>query len=89
VLVRIGAVAPLFSVLELPARVGRRARAVAARIACTVPATLTVAGRRFPCDLRARRVALPVRAGAGPVAITLTLTSAGKRTRVVRTVARP
>lgn len=88
VTIRIGAVKPLFSVLDVPAKVGRRARTVFIRAACTVPATLSVGGRRVLCTQRPQRLAVPVRPGLRPLTLRLTLTSAGKRTLAVRTVAR-
>jgi hypothetical protein len=88
VVVRIGAVSPLFSTLTVPPSISRRARSVSVRVASTVPATLSAAGRRFPVGLRARKVTLPVKPGRGTLSLVLTLTSGGKSTRTTRAIVR-
>ncbi|MBA2357110.1 MAG: hypothetical protein H0V84_01610 [Actinobacteria bacterium] len=88
VTVRVAAVKPLFRVLEAPARLSRRARRVSLRVAATVPATLTIAGRRFPVGLRVRSLALPIRPGRSPLRLSLRLVSGGKVTTARLTILR-
>jgi hypothetical protein len=86
--VLVTAVRPLFSVLGVPAFVRSTARTLALRVATTVPATLTAAGRRTPVGPVPRRVVVPVRPGRAALRLELTLRSGTKVTKVVRIVHR-
>jgi hypothetical protein len=82
IVVRIGGALPLFTVLRAPKRVSRRATSVTLRVASTFPATLSVGGRRFSVDTRARGVGVPVKPGRTTLNLTLKLTAGGRSSRL-------
>lgn len=85
--VRVRAVRPAFLRLGTPARLPRRAKKAALRVAATVPSTLRVGGRRHRVSPRARRVTVRVKPGRADLRLKLRL-SAG-RLATSRTVTIP
>ena len=75
-----------------PEEVGVRRERVATRVALTVsstiPATLTVAGRRFHADRRPTRLSLGVRPGRRRLVLTLRLSAGGKHSTETLRIAR-
>lgn len=88
VTVTVTATAPAVTSLRVPARLSRRARTLTLRISTLAGATL-VAGRvRAAVGPVSRALRLPVRPGAGPLRLVLTLRSGRFSARVPVTVAR-
>jgi hypothetical protein len=88
--VRIAVAAALPRVLELkaPARLRRTARRFTFRLASTIAATLTAAGRRFRVGRSATAVTVRVKPGRSLLRVPLRLTAHGKRARSVLVVPR-
>ena len=86
--IRVLAVAPRLLDLRAPASVGRRATRLGFAVATTIPATLTVSGRRYSVGRTLRRVHIPILPGRGIVRVPLLLAADGKVTRTLLVLAR-
>ena len=83
--IKVKAVAPVLTVLRAPKHVARSARSVTLRVATSLPARLTLGGRRYALDTKPR--AIRVKAGSAKV-LRGTLRAGAKRTAVTVTLAR-
>jgi hypothetical protein len=71
------AVAVRYLLFDAPLLVSARARAVRITVASTAPATLTIAGRRYPVNPRPRTIAVPIRRSRSPLVLLCSLRSTG------------
>jgi len=76
--VRVLAATPHLLSLKAPASVARGARSVALRVATTIPATLSIAGRRYAVGRSARRLRVALRPGRGDARLRLRISAGGR-----------
>lgn len=86
--IRLTAAAPHVLALRVAPWLGRTATRLSLRLATTVPAQVSVAGRRFHLDRRLRRIVLPVQAGRKPLRLRLQLAAGGRSTATTLVVRR-
>lgn len=75
--VKVAAATPAFTVLTVPARLGRKARSLKITAATSFASTLKASGKRFRLDRKPRKISIPVKPGRGVLSLNLVL-SAGK-----------
>jgi hypothetical protein len=79
--IRVLAVPPTFLVARAPGQVGPGARSVRLVVASTVPATLTIGGRRHAVNRKPRAITISIRRGRSTLRLAYVLSARGGATR--------
>jgi hypothetical protein len=74
---RVSAVAARYLLFDAPLLVSARARTIRFRVASTMPATFTIAGRHYKVAAKPRTITIPIRRGRSPLVLRCSLRSRG------------